>query len=50
MGSHPDKVKLTANETMESIQEHFVNITKAYKSSVVSFIAIPAALMWLQPH
>lgn len=30
--SHPDKVKLGANDTFESIQEHFVNITKAYKS------------------
>ncbi|KAF8590268.1 hypothetical protein K439DRAFT_1657419 [Ramaria rubella] len=29
---HPDKVKLGANDTLESIQEHFVNITKAYKS------------------
>jgi hypothetical protein len=35
-GSHPDKVKVTANETFELIQEHFVNITKAYKSCVVS--------------
>ncbi|PFH46819.1 hypothetical protein AMATHDRAFT_68973 [Amanita thiersii Skay4041] len=29
---HPDKVKATANMTMEMIQEKFVEITKAYKS------------------
>ncbi|KAJ7746903.1 Sec63 Brl domain-containing protein [Mycena maculata] len=29
---HPDKVRVTANETIEMIQERFVGITKAYKS------------------
>ena len=29
---HPDKVKATANHTIEMIQERFVQITKAYKS------------------
>ncbi|KAJ3507822.1 hypothetical protein NLJ89_g6088 [Agrocybe chaxingu] len=29
---HPDKVKATANMTIEMIQERFVQITKAYKS------------------
>ncbi|KAK7051395.1 secretory subunit [Paramarasmius palmivorus] len=29
---HPDKVKATANETIEAIQNRFVEITKAYKS------------------
>ncbi|KAJ7580214.1 Sec63 Brl domain-containing protein [Mycena floridula] len=29
---HPDKVKATANQTIEMIQDHFVKITKAYKS------------------
>ncbi|KAF9563385.1 hypothetical protein CPC08DRAFT_632910 [Agrocybe pediades] len=29
---HPDKVKATANMTIEFIQERFVEITKAYKS------------------
>ncbi|KAF8516019.1 Sec63 Brl domain-containing protein [Hysterangium stoloniferum] len=29
---HPDKVKLGPGDTMESIQDHFVNITKAYKA------------------
>ncbi|KAF9268418.1 DnaJ-domain-containing protein [Marasmius fiardii PR-910] len=29
---HPDKVKATANETLEAIQNRFVEITKAYKS------------------
>ncbi|KAF9475267.1 translocation protein sec63 [Pholiota conissans] len=29
---HPDKVKVTANMTIEAIQERFVQITKAYKS------------------
>ncbi|KAJ8085815.1 secretory subunit [Marasmius tenuissimus] len=29
---HPDKVRATANETIEAIQERFVQITKAYKS------------------
>lgn len=30
--SHPDKVKATANMTIEAIQERFVELTKAYKS------------------
>lgn len=29
---HPDKVRLTANQTLEQVQEVFVNITKAYKA------------------
>ncbi|KAH9814020.1 Sec63 Brl domain-containing protein [Melampsora americana] len=29
---HPDKLKLTGNQTMEEVNAHFVNITKAYKS------------------
>ncbi|KAF8164785.1 Sec63 Brl domain-containing protein [Crassisporium funariophilum] len=29
---HPDKVKATANLTIEAIQEHFITLTKAYKS------------------
>ncbi|KAI0052643.1 DnaJ-domain-containing protein [Auriscalpium vulgare] len=29
---HPDKVKLTANDTAESVAAKFVDITKAYKS------------------
>ncbi|PPQ86765.1 hypothetical protein CVT25_012410 [Psilocybe cyanescens] len=29
---HPDKVKATANMTIEAIQDRFVEITKAYKS------------------
>ncbi|KAF7289535.1 J domain-containing protein [Mycena chlorophos] len=31
---HPDKVRVTANETIEMIQDRFVGITKAYKSLV----------------
>lgn len=30
--SHPDKVKLGINETMEMVEAKFVEITKAYKS------------------
>ncbi|KAJ3554071.1 hypothetical protein NM688_g3297 [Phlebia brevispora] len=29
---HPDKVKLTENQTMESVEAYFVEITKAYKA------------------
>ncbi len=29
---HPDKVRATVNQTLEEIQNHFVDITKAYKS------------------
>ena len=32
--SHPDKVKLTVNQTAEEVASKFVEITKAYKSSV----------------
>lgn len=32
--SHPDKVKLAVNETMEAVEAKFVEITKAYKSCV----------------
>ena len=30
--SHPDKVKATANLTMEAIQDRFVELTRAYKA------------------
>jgi translocation protein SEC63 len=30
--SHPDKVRVTLNETVEMIQDRFVGLTKAYKS------------------
>jgi translocation protein SEC63 len=30
--SHPDKVKLTGNDTAESVAARFVDITKAYKA------------------
>ena len=33
--SHPDKVKLTGNDTADSVAAHFVDITKAYKSYAV---------------
>ncbi|EFP79380.2 secretory subunit [Puccinia graminis f. sp. tritici] len=29
---HPDKLKLQVNQTMEEVNEHFVNLTKAYKA------------------
>ncbi|GAA98348.1 uncharacterized protein L969DRAFT_85663 [Mixia osmundae IAM 14324] len=29
---HPDKIKLSENQTKEQADEHFVNITKAYKA------------------
>ncbi|KAI0751955.1 DnaJ-domain-containing protein [Irpex lacteus] len=29
---HPDKVKLGVNQTMEAVEAHFVEITKAYKA------------------
>ena len=32
--SHPDKVKLTANLTIEAVEARFVEITKAYKAYV----------------
>ncbi|KAJ7050551.1 Sec63 Brl domain-containing protein [Mycena amicta] len=31
---HPDKVRVTVNETIEMIQDRFVSLTKAYKSLV----------------
>lgn len=34
MNSHPDKVKLGVNDTMEAVEAHFVEITKAYKAYV----------------
>ena len=30
--SHPDKVKLGVNETMEIVEAKFVELTKAYKA------------------
>ena len=36
MKSHPDKVKLTINETAETVANRFVEITKAYKSFVIT--------------
>jgi hypothetical protein len=42
MNSHLDKVKLFINETMESVANRFVEITKAYKSFVIDdFLAYP---------
>jgi len=32
--SHPDKVKLAINQTADEVAAKFVEITKAYKSSV----------------
>jgi hypothetical protein len=32
LNSHPDKVKLTGNDTAESVAARFVEITKAYKA------------------
>ena len=32
--SHPDKVRLAINQTAEEVAAKFVEITKAYKSSV----------------
>lgn len=32
--SHPDKVKISGNDTMDTIANKFVEITKAYKSYV----------------
>ncbi|WAQ92533.1 hypothetical protein PtA15_17A14 [Puccinia triticina] len=29
---HPDKLRLKENQTMEEVNEHFVNLTKAYKA------------------
>jgi len=30
--SHPDKVKLAINQTIEEVSSHFVDLTKAYKA------------------
>lgn len=30
--SHPDKVKLSVNDTIEAVEAKFVELTKAYKS------------------
>jgi len=35
MPSHPDKVKATVDNTIEEIQNRFVELTKAYKAYVV---------------
>lgn len=40
VSSHPDKVKISANDTIESIANKFVDITKAYKSCVHFIIFI----------
>lgn len=47
--SHPDKVKLAVNETMEAVEAKFVEITKAYKSCVeiASLYALCAHIMLL---
>jgi hypothetical protein len=36
--SHPDKVKITGNQTAESVAAKFVEITKAYKSCALAFV------------
>ena len=36
--SHPDKVKLAVNQTMEMVEAHFVEITKAYKAYASSIV------------
>ena len=40
--SHPDKVKLTGNDTAESVAARFVEITKAYKA----YAGIRPELTW----
>ena len=32
LASHPDKVKLAVNQTMEDVSNYFVDLTKAYKA------------------
>lgn len=32
LASHPDKVKLAINQTIEDVSNHFVDLTKAYKA------------------
>ena len=34
---HPDKIKLVGNMTKETVEQKFVNITKAYKAYSPSF-------------
>ena len=41
--SHPDKVKLAINQTADEVAAKFVEITKAYKSSVGLFPPCPFA-------
>ena len=40
--SHPDKVKLAVNQTIEEVSSHFVDLTKAYKSYVSDMNGISA--------
>jgi translocation protein SEC63 len=39
--SHPDKVKLTGNDTADSVAARFVEITKAYKAYAVIYRTLP---------
>lgn len=39
--SHPDKVKLTGNDTDESVAARFVDLTKAYKAYAVIYQGLP---------
>jgi preprotein translocase subunit Sec63 len=47
--SHPDKVKATANLTIETIQDRFVEITKAYKS-YATFARLPFSRQFYYPQ
>lgn len=38
--SHPDKVKLAVNQTLEEVSAYFVDLTKAYKSYVWLFVLL----------
>ena len=38
--SHPDKVKLGVNQTVESVEAYFVEITKAYKAYVENLLSL----------
>jgi hypothetical protein len=42
MNSHLDEVKLSINETMESVANRFVEITKTYKSFVIDDFLAPS--------
>lgn len=42
MNNHLDKVKLSINETLESVANRFVEITKAYKSFVIDDFLAPS--------